>query len=88
MVEVSAAEDEGEDWVTISVRDTGPGISAEEQERVFDRFFRGKLAESGHVPGTGLGLSMAQEILRAHGGRITVESQLGEGAAFTLWLRS
>ncbi len=88
MVEVSAAEDEGEDWVTISVCDTGPGISAEEQERVFDRFFRGKLAESGHVPGTGLGLSMAQEILRAHGGRITVESQLGEGAAFTLWLRS
>ena len=57
MVEVSAAEDEGEDWVTISVRDTGPGISAEEQERVFDRFFRGKLAESGHVPGTGLGLT-------------------------------
>ena len=88
MLEVSAAEDEGQDWVTISVHDTGPGISAEEQERVFDRFFRGKLAESGHVPGTGLGLSMAQEILRAHGGRITVESQLGEGTTFTLWLRS
>jgi PAS domain S-box-containing protein len=87
MVEVSPAEEEGEDWVTISVRDTGPGMSAEEQEAVFDRFFRGKLAESGHVPGTGLGLSMAQEILRAHGGRITVESRLGEGATFTLWLR-
>jgi signal transduction histidine kinase len=70
------------------VRDTGPGISAEEQERVFDRFFRGTLAESGHVPGTGLGLSMALEILRAHGGRITVESELGEGAAFKLWLRT
>jgi PAS domain S-box-containing protein len=87
-VEVSAAEDEGQDWAIVSVRDTGPGISAEEQERVFDRFFRGTLAESGHVPGTGLGLSMAQEILRAHGGRITVESELGEGAAFKLWLRS
>jgi len=86
-IEARALEEEGEQWVTIVVRDTGPGISLEEQERVFDRFFRGKLAESGHVPGTGLGLSIAQEILRAHGGRVTVESKEGEGSTFTLWLR-
>jgi len=73
-------------WVTLSVRDTGPGISAQDQERVFDRFFRGKPAESGHIPGTGLGLSIAQEILRAHGGRITIESAEGQGSIFTLWL--
>jgi signal transduction histidine kinase len=72
--------------MTISVRDTGPGISPEEQKKVFDRFFRGNLAEAGHGPGTGLGLSIAYEIVRAHGGRITVESQLGQGSTFTIWL--
>jgi PAS domain S-box-containing protein len=95
-VDVETVEDEGWSWVTITVRDTGPGISPAEQERVFDRFFRGSLAESGHVPGTGLGLSIAYEIMRAHGGRVTVESpsaelrtgELGQGSAFTLWLRS
>jgi PAS domain S-box-containing protein len=77
-------------WVTISVHDTGPGISPEEQERVFDRFFRGSLAESGHIPGTGLGLSIAQEITQAHGGRVTVESRgvPGQGCTFILWLPS
>jgi PAS domain S-box-containing protein len=77
-------------WVTVSVHDTGPGISPEEQERVFDRFFRGSLAESGHIPGTGLGLSIAQEIMQAHGGRVTVESRgvPGQGCTFILWLPS
>jgi PAS domain S-box-containing protein len=87
-LEVGTVEDEGQLWVTIAVRDTGPGIPPEEQERVFDRFHRGNLAESGHVPGTGLGLSIAQEIVRAHGGRLTVESQVDQGSTFTLWLRS
>jgi PAS domain S-box-containing protein len=73
-------------WVAISVQDTGPGISAEEQGKVFDNFFRGSLAEAGHIPGTGLGLSVAQEIIRAHGGKITVNSQIGKGTTFTVWL--
>jgi signal transduction histidine kinase len=85
-VEAETTKEEGQHWVTIAVRDTGPGISPEEQERLFERFFRGTLAESGHIPGTGLGLSMAQEIMRAHGGRVTVKSQVGEGSTFTLWL--
>ncbi|NOR82342.1 MAG: hypothetical protein GQ526_02485 [Ardenticatenales bacterium] len=67
-VETGVVEGEGEDWVTIVVGDTGPGMSREEQERVFDRSYRGKSAESGHTPVTGLGLSIAQEILQAHGG--------------------
>jgi PAS domain S-box-containing protein len=83
---VEAVEDDGRRWVTITVQDTGPGMSPEEQEQIFGRFYRGRLAESGHVPGTGLGLSIAQEILRAHGGRLMVESQLGKGSVFTLWL--
>ncbi|OQY20451.1 MAG: hypothetical protein B6I35_10540, partial [Anaerolineaceae bacterium 4572_32.2] len=86
-LEAGMAEEEEQQWVTIDVRDTGPGISQEEQERIFDRFFRGRLAESGQVPGTGLGLSIAQEIARAHGGRLTVDSELDEGSVFTLWLR-
>ena len=76
VLKAGTAEDKGRTWLTLAVRDTGSGISPEEQEKVFDRFFRGELAESGHIPGTGLGLSIAQEILRAHGGRITVESPL------------
>ena len=75
-------------WVVIAVQDTGPGISPEEQEHVFDRFFRGVLAESGHVPGTGLGLSIAEEVVRAHGGRLTVESAVGKGSTFRIWLPS
>jgi PAS domain S-box-containing protein len=86
VLEAGTAEEKGRTWLTLAVRDTGPGISLEEQEKVFDRFFRGELAESGHTPGTGLGLSIAQEIVRAHGGRITVESQMGEGSTFTIWL--
>ncbi len=75
-------------WIAITVQDTGPGLTDEELPRVFERFFRGRLAESGHIPGVGLGLSIAQKIAEAHGGRITVESTMGEGSAFTLWLRS
>lgn len=86
IVEAGIAENGKQSYLTFSVRDTGPGISAEEQEKVFDRFYRGSLAESGHVPGTGLGLSIAQEILRAHGGRVTVESKVGEGSTFCMWL--
>ncbi|MDY7077241.1 MAG: PAS domain S-box protein [Chloroflexota bacterium] len=87
-VETGTAEDEGSLWVTIIVRDTGPGIPPEEQDKVFDRFFRGSLAESGHVPGTGLGLSIADEILHAHGGQATAESDASGGSIFTLWLRA
>jgi signal transduction histidine kinase len=86
VLEAGTAKDKGRTWLTLAVRDTGPGISPEEQEKVFDRFFRGELAESGHTPGTGLGLSIAREIVLAHGGRIAVESQMGEGSTFTIWL--
>jgi signal transduction histidine kinase len=86
-IEVKTVEDQGYQWVAICVCDTGPGIPPEEQDLVFDRFFRGSLAESGHVPGTGLGLSIVQEIMQAHGGRVTVESEVGRGSTFTLWLR-
>ncbi len=70
----------------ISVADTGIGISAEQQEFIFDRFYRTDKARSREMGGSGLGLSIAQRIAQAHGGKITVESQLGVGSTFTLWL--
>lgn len=85
-VQGTVVEEAGHRWVTIAVHDTGPGIPPEEQEAIFDRFYRGSLAESGAIPGTGLGLSIAREIVLAHGGRVSVESQLMIGSTFTLWL--
>ncbi len=91
-VEVGAGtvEEDGRLWVTLTVRDTGPGIPPEEQAQLFDRFFRGQVAAAGTVPGTGLGLSMVWEILQAHGGRVTAESTgvPGQGSVITLWLRA
>jgi PAS domain S-box-containing protein len=85
-VETTTTKEGEQSWVKIAVHDTGLGISPDEQERVFDRFFRGRLAESGYVPGTGLGLNIVQQIVWAHGGKVTVDSDEGSGSTFTLWL--
>lgn len=73
-------------WLTISVCDNGPGIDVQEQGKVFERFFRGKQTAAGHIPGTGLGLSMVKLIAEAHNGRITLQSAPHQGSTFTLWL--
>jgi two-component system sensor histidine kinase BaeS len=70
-------------WVRVS--DTGPGISAEDQKRIFTPFFRGR-ATSGANHGTGLGLSIARELIVAHNGQLEVSSTPGQGSQFTLWL--
>lgn len=77
----------GDRWVSVAVQDTGPGIPPEELPRLFERFFRGRLNDAGHTAGAGLGLSIAQKIVEAHGGHISVESTYGQGSTFTLWLR-
>ena len=74
---------------TISVMDRGPGISPDELERVFEKFYRGRLAgsSSGHkVEGTGMGLAIAKGIIEAHGGRIRAERRQGGGAAISFTL--
>ncbi|WP_420645242.1 PAS domain S-box protein [Candidatus Leptofilum sp.] len=88
LVEVHGAVAKTDDlkWLKMSVCDDGPGIDTQEQKQVFDRFFRGKRAASGNIPGTGLGLSMVKLIAEAHDGRITLESTPGQGSTFTLWL--
>jgi signal transduction histidine kinase len=69
--------------VRFDVRDDGPGISPEELPRVFERFYRGRDAQS---EGAGLGLAIVRSIARAHEGSISVESELGKGSRFTLRL--
>jgi len=71
-----------ESFVEVDVRDTGPGMSAEQMERCFDLFYTTK--ETGL--GTGLGLSVALHIVSQHGGRLWVESQTGNGCTFTVRL--
>lgn len=67
----------------IDVEDTGIGISEEELPRVFEKFFRSKHAAVQSINGTGIGLSMAQEVILLHGGELTVQSELGKGSTFT-----
>lgn len=69
--------------VCVTVRDTGQGIRAEDLARIFDPFFTTKKTQ-----GTGLGLSISYSLVERYGGRISVESTHGEGAAFTVWLLS
>ncbi|MGH9759145.1 MAG: sensor histidine kinase [Candidatus Acidiferrales bacterium] len=67
---------------TVSVRDTGIGIEAEDMTHIFERFFRADKARSRELGGTGLGLSIGRWIAEAHGGEIRVTSKLGKGSTF------
>ena len=73
------------DRVRISVSDQGPGIPKAEQDRIFDRFYRAA-ASAGTVPGTGMGLAIARDIVEAHGGALEVSSRPGEGSCFSFTL--
>jgi signal transduction histidine kinase len=66
----------------IEVGDSGLGIAPEEQHRVFDKFYRGSAPEIGLIAGTGLGLTLVAHIARAHGGRVKVQSEPGNGSTF------
>lgn len=74
------------EWVTLTVRDTGLGITRNELTQIFERFFRGTASRMVGNPGTGLGLAICQEIVARQDGKITVESTVGEGSTFTIWL--
>ena len=83
-IDVSVAQ--SEDGVRIRIADDGPGLSEEDQSRIFERFYR---ADASRVrtdgEGTGLGLSIVDAVMRAHAGQVSVESELGKGATFTLF---
>lgn len=75
---------EREGMVQISVTDQGPGISEEEQDRIFERFYRVDAARSRQTGGTGLGLSIVKHVMQQHGGEVSVWSREGQGSTFTL----
>jgi two-component system OmpR family sensor kinase len=77
---------QSEDGVRIRIADNGPGLSEKDQAQIFERFYR---ADPSRVrtdgEGTGLGLSIVEAVMRAHAGQVSVESELGKGATFTLF---
>ena len=84
VIDVSVVQDT--DGVRIRIADNGPGLSKSDQERIFERFYR---ADASRVrtdgEGTGLGLSIVDAVMRAHAGQVSVESEEGKGAVFTLF---
>ena len=83
--QIKVALDQGIAETIISVSDNGPGLSEDDQERIFERFFRAdpsRARTSGE--GSGLGLSIVDAVMQAHGGYVSVQSKLGDGATFKL----
>lgn len=78
--------DDGQQWIMISVTDTGVGISKDQQDALFSNFSQANPAIAAKFGGTGLGLSLSQNLCHLMGGRISVKSDLGKGACFTIEL--
>jgi signal transduction histidine kinase len=74
------------DWVVVSVSDTGEGIPAEDLPHIFERFYRVDKSRARATGGSGLGLTIAKRLVEAHGGTITVQSELGKGSRFSFTL--
>ncbi len=82
-VRVLEAHPEGKPLIGISVRDHGIGMNEEALAHAFERFYRSD--RSGHIPGTGLGLPLVLEIVKLHGGSVTLDSEPDVGTCITLW---
>jgi PAS domain S-box-containing protein len=76
----------GDNWVEVSIADTGPGITSEEASRIFDKFYQVSNPEQRKAMGTGLGLSIAKALVEMHGGEIWLESEVGKGSIFSFTL--
>ncbi len=83
---ISVKASKADNGVTVSIKDTGVGIPPNEIEKIFDRFYRGRQNLNMHETGSGLGLYLARWIVEAHKGQITVESNVGEGSIFHVYL--
>ncbi|NJM52671.1 MAG: response regulator [Blastocatellia bacterium] len=81
-IEISLSEREKEVW--LKVKDSGVGIPADQLDEIFKRFHRVRQTQGRTFEGTGIGLSLVQELIRQHGGEISVESELGKGTTFTV----
>ena len=76
----------GDRTAILRVRDEGIGVPPEEQSRIFEKFIRGEAAKRACIQGTGIGLSMVKEIVHAHHGRVTLQSEVGRGSTFIIEL--
>jgi heavy metal sensor kinase len=74
-------------FIIIKIADTGIGISSKDVDKVFDRFYRADTSRSKNAGGIGLGLSICEEIVRLHGGRIAIESAIGTGTTVSIFLK-
>jgi signal transduction histidine kinase len=83
-VDVATAREDGE--VRVAVTDTGPGIAAEDRERIFEEFQQAQAVNGERPEGTGLGLALSRTLVELHGGRMWVNSEVGEGSTFTFTL--
>ncbi|MGH9902940.1 MAG: sensor histidine kinase, partial [Pyrinomonadaceae bacterium] len=84
--ELRVGLEQKDDFVRISVTDYGIGIPREEQGKIFEKFYRVSTGLVHDVKGSGLGLALVQHIVKSHGGRVTVESEPGQGSTFTIHL--
>ncbi|WP_347753565.1 HAMP domain-containing sensor histidine kinase [Agrococcus sp. ProA11] len=84
LIEVGVTSDDRHAWLV--VRDDGPGIAADALPRLFERRFRGAAAQTMRPQGNGLGLTISRDLVRAHGGEISVQSEPGSGATFVVRL--
>jgi len=84
--QVSVAVTANDGHLRVEVSDTGIGMSDEDRAHVFEKFYRAKDARVAKITGSGLGLAIAREVVRMHGGDITVESELNRGSTFTIVL--
>jgi signal transduction histidine kinase len=83
-VDARQAHENGRDWVTIAVADTGVGMTPEQMGKLFQEFSQASSATASKYGGTGLGLTISKRFCQMMGGDITVESELGRGSIFTI----
>jgi signal transduction histidine kinase len=83
-VRLAVGSERSRAWVSVS--DEGPGLAPEDQRRVFDRFWRADKGRSRAEGGTGLGLAIVRQIANSHGGEVQLQSRVGVGSTFTIWL--
>lgn len=76
----------GQEWVKIGIGDSGPGIAAEDLPYVFDHFYRADKSRNRKSGGTGIGLAIVKQLVELHGGKVEVESTLGQGSIFYVYL--
>jgi two-component system OmpR family sensor kinase len=83
---IAVSIESNDEGTSISIADSGPGLSQEDQARIFERFYRADPSRNrAKEEGSGLGLSIVDAVMKAHGGKVSVDSKLGEGATFTVF---